>query len=335
EAGFSDATQVLGESGDDAQLFWEACEDAWFGADPACAEAVQTLAPFVSVDYELPWALWDAINRAREDDQPIGAALLGQYDPVATQARVHEALTGLRAQLAAARGQVTGKGVEKLAAFLEAPLPDPAAEPSAFAQAWRLAFGCLDRRGTLGKVFSEADKSAVAQGLEHVLAEAQCHALAPALSVLLERGWQAYTRTKSLLRALDFADIIERFVAVLSHREDLHAAVRRRYKAVLVDEAQDTNRLQRRLVNLLAGFDGPAKGTTPHASLFVVGDWKQSIYTFRGADPRSFALFARDLQERGGTETTLSVSRRSQARLVAGINDLGVSLFGDDYEPLE
>ena len=332
QAGFTPATEVLGDAGADRALFVQACEDAWFGGTPEAAQAVQRLAPHVTVDLQLPDALWEVIGRAREDGRSIDAALVGTYDGPAAQAAGHAQLLALRQQLSGA--VVTGKGKDKLALFLAAPLPAADAPLDSWTAQWRAALGHLDRRGTLGKVFSEDDQKMIETALEGARAEQVCHALAPALGALLQDAWQAYGAAKLQRQAMDFADIIERVVQVLETRPHLHTAVRERFRAVLVDEAQDTNRLQRHLIDLLAGLRGPAAETTRPAQLFVVGDWKQSIYTFRGANPQSFNQFAADLRQRGGTEETLSVSRRSTPAVVRSVNHLGDALFGVQYEAL-
>ncbi|MBI3180015.1 MAG: PD-(D/E)XK nuclease family protein, partial [Deltaproteobacteria bacterium] len=66
----------------------------------------------------------------------------------------------------------------------------------------------------------------------------------------------------------------------------------------------------------------------------VVGDRKQSIYTFRGADPESFDAFSRMVVEHGGAEEQLTVSRRSSPELIAAVNSLGEWLFAERYEAL-
>jgi DNA helicase-2/ATP-dependent DNA helicase PcrA len=84
--------------------------------------------------------------------------------------------------------------------------------------------------------------------------------------------------------AADFDDLLLKGVELLecSERAQEHAAMRCRH--VLVDEYQDTNRVQFRLLRLLA----------PHGNVFVVGDEDQSIYRFRGADLRNILDFERD-----------------------------------------
>jgi DNA helicase-2/ATP-dependent DNA helicase PcrA len=87
-----------------------------------------------------------------------------------------------------------------------------------------------------------------------------------------------YRRYHAALRgqgALDFDDLIGEVVTLLRDRPEVGDRYRRRFQHVLVDEYQDTNHAQFRLVEALA---------SGHGNLFVVGDDDQSIYRFRGAD---------------------------------------------------
>jgi len=84
---------------------------------------------------------------------------------------------------------------------------------------------------------------------------------------------------------VDFAELLLRSFELLQRNEPLREHYRARFRHVLVDEFQDTNRLQYRWLKLLAG---------PEASLFAVGDDDQSIYAFRGANVANMAEFERE-----------------------------------------
>jgi len=84
---------------------------------------------------------------------------------------------------------------------------------------------------------------------------------------------------------VDFAELLLRSFELLQRNELLREHYRARFRHVLVDEFQDTNRLQYRWLKLLAG---------PQASLFAVGDDDQSIYAFRGANVANMAEFERE-----------------------------------------
>ncbi len=87
--------------------------------------------------------------------------------------------------------------------------------------------------------------------------------------------------------AMDFDDLIFNTVKLLEEHEEAARAVNRRFKYVLVDEYQDTNPLQYRLVTLLA------KG----GEICVVGDDDQSIYKFAGADIKNILAFEHQFQD--------------------------------------
>jgi DNA helicase-2/ATP-dependent DNA helicase PcrA len=88
--------------------------------------------------------------------------------------------------------------------------------------------------------------------------------------------------------AMDFDDLIMQAVALLEVFPEVRERYQRRFKYIHVDEYQDTNHAQYRLVNILAAA---------HRNLCVVGDDDQSVYSFRGADIRNILDFERDYPE--------------------------------------
>lgn len=112
------------------------------------------------------------------------------------------------------------------------------------------------------------------------------------LSYLARQALQSYTAYKEKQGVLDYQDLIERTVALLSLSD---AKDWIRYKLdggidqVLVDEAQDTNPLQWHIIAKLIEeyFTGLGTHEDIERTLFVVGDTKQSIYSFQGADPET------------------------------------------------
>ena len=96
-----------------------------------------------------------------------------------------------------------------------------------------------------------------------------------------------YAEAKERESALDFDDLELLACRLLEENESLRSATATQFEHVLVDEFQDTNRLQIRLLRLLAGDDG---------RLFTVGDEFQSIYGFRHADVGVF----RECRDDGG-----------------------------------
>jgi ATP-dependent DNA helicase UvrD/PcrA len=97
--------------------------------------------------------------------------------------------------------------------------------------------------------------------------------------------YAVYQRTLHRSNAVDFDDLLMLTVEVLERFPEARERWQKAFGHILVDEYQDTNHAQYRLLQLLAGR---------HRNLFVVGDPDQSIYAFRGADIRNILEFERD-----------------------------------------
>lgn len=127
-----------------------------------------------------------------------------------------------------------------------------------------------------------------------------------------ERIAKIYARYVQKLReanALDFDDIILHTVTLLQREKDVRDYYRRKFRYVLIDEYQDTNRLQYLLMKLLVGENG---------NICVVGDDDQSIYKFRGADITNILNFE---QEFKGTRTIrLEQNYRSTQNILDAAN---------------
>ena len=92
-----------------------------------------------------------------------------------------------------------------------------------------------------------------------------------------------YNRELRALNAMDFDDLLVQAVRLLDEHPGVRAKWRSRFHHMLVDEFQDTNNLQLRLVSLLASDDPP--------NVCVVGDDDQSIYGWRGAEVSNILEF--------------------------------------------
>jgi DNA helicase II / ATP-dependent DNA helicase PcrA len=102
---------------------------------------------------------------------------------------------------------------------------------------------------------------------------------------VVRRVYESYQEVLRRSGGLDFDDLIMKLVEILNTDAEALAKWRDRFRHVLVDEYQDTNRAQYVLVNLLA---------QEHRNVAVVGDDDQSIYRFRGADIRNILDFRKD-----------------------------------------
>ncbi|HMH45718.1 MAG TPA: 3'-5' exonuclease, partial [Pyrinomonadaceae bacterium] len=123
---------------------------------------------------------------------------------------------------------------------------------------------------------------------------------------------------KQRLSVLDFDDLQLRTLRLLDHPSVL-TRVSERYRYFLVDEFQDTNGLQRDLLTKLALLRG--------TNLFIVGDRKQSIYGFRGADVDVFSEMTATIKNAGGAEQPLQLNFRSQKPLIDSLNFLFAKIF--------
>ena len=97
--------------------------------------------------------------------------------------------------------------------------------------------------------------------------------------------YKTYQRLLSSISAMDYDDLIFTFVKTIESDSTLKQTFRSRYQTIFVDEYQDLNMAQYRLVRLLAPSD---------ANICVIGDPNQSIYGFRGSDSAFFTSFGED-----------------------------------------
>jgi ATP-dependent helicase/nuclease subunit A len=132
---------------------------------------------------------------------------------------------------------------------------------------------------------------------------------------------EAYSAAKDRESALDFEDLQLRARDLLRDDAALREREQLRFRSIMVDEFQDTNRLQCDLVDLLTG---------PDTERFFVGDEFQSIYGFRHADVRVF----RERREQAETLLPLTRNYRSRSEVLAVVNHLFGAEFGEEFQPL-
>ncbi len=145
------------------------------------------------------------------------------------------------------------------------------------------------------------------------------------LRALFEDAIRRYETAKRAQNALDYLDLEVGAVALLRDHPLVAAQVRECFRHLMVDESQDINPVQAELIELIAGGDRD----TPRPALFLVGDARQSIYRFRGADLRRFADLQRLVTSRGRLPLPLSRSFRSHDSLVGSINELFGEVFAE------
>ena len=122
--------------------------------------------------------------------------------------------------------------------------------------------------------------------------------------------YASYAESLTAQSALDFDDLLMRPVLLLRD-EDIRLKYARRFRHVLVDEYQDTNRCQYEFLHAL---------TRDHQNLFVVGDDDQSIYGWRGADLRNILDFERDYTD--ATTVRLEQNYRSTGTILDAANSV-------------
>ena len=119
---------------------------------------------------------------------------------------------------------------------------------------------------------------------------------------------------------VDFAELLLRCYELLSKNEILRDHYRSRFGHILVDEFQDTNRLQYQWLRLLAAGNAAATGRGPDNAIFAVGDDDQSIYAFRGASSANM----QDLQKDFSVKKVIKLEQnyRSHGHILDAANAL-------------
>ncbi len=145
----------------------------------------------------------------------------------------------------------------------------------------------------------------------------------------MAEAYRLYRRALAANNALDFDDLLLLPVQLLRQNEQVRSYWHRRFRHVLVDEYQDTNRTQYDLIKLLVtdGKDPETYDDWAGRSVFVVGDADQSIYSFRAADFTILMGFQDDFGDRAPDDATrtmvkLEENYRSTATILEAANAL-------------
>lgn len=126
---------------------------------------------------------------------------------------------------------------------------------------------------------------------------------------------------------LSFQDVVEIAVRALIESPEIRAFYKKRYRYIMIDEFQDNNDLQKRLLYLLAERSDRRVSEVPGVDdlepdkLFFVGDEKQSIYAFRGADVSVFKRLEEEIEQAGGRTIRLAKNYRSHPAIVDFVNE--------------
>ena len=265
-----------------------------------------------------------ALSRGRGEPEPRLPQLTrpGAAEVAAAHERLGRAVRAARASLGAERepGAQLRSALDRLGRCAGAL---DSLDPGGMLDALELR-GLAIKRGNLkalrGAVFDELERAHSAClelcGRDRAVADLRL------LGELLERYGRRYAELKAERSALDYDDLELCARDLLVRRPALGERVRGRFAHVLVDELQDTNRLQNEIVDLVT--DG---------NLFTVGDELQSIYGFRGAEVGVFAA-RREAAVQIGREVRLTANFRSRAEILDVLDVAFAVVFGEGFTPL-
>jgi len=148
--------------------------------------------------------------------------------------------------------------------------------------------------------------------------------LVGALSTVLDEVVAAYARRKREAGVLDFDDLLVMAHDLVCRHEPVRVALGRRFRHLFVDEFQDTDRVQAAIIFSIAAEEAPSRwqeARLRRGSLFLVGDPKQAIYRFRGADIKAYnEARATIAAQADGAVVEITANFRSQAQIIDHVN---------------
>ncbi len=139
---------------------------------------------------------------------------------------------------------------------------------------------CFPKKNTIFSLISRSRNNEMS--LEEILVEEASHLLV--YGEEMQKLAQAYTEFKEKHQLMDYDDLLFNLEKLLLTNPQVLEYLQMKYKYIMVDEYQDTNRVQGRLVEIIGGEQG---------NVMAVGDDAQSIYSFRGATIRNILDFKR------------------------------------------
>jgi DNA helicase-2/ATP-dependent DNA helicase PcrA len=208
------------------------------------------------------------------------------------------------------------------------------------ADARRMVKRCIEEVGVDPKRFAPAAiHSQISQAKNKLLSASDCaQSVGSQFEEVVAEVYGLYESELHRMNAMDFDDLLFRTVNLLELFEEVRTRYAQAFKHVLVDEYQDTNHAQYRLLQLFMGSHPPGGRSKPtrgervnipgHRNLAVVGDDSQSIYGFRGADVSNILDFTEDFpdarvvkleQNYRSTQTILSAANAVIANNRGGI----------------
>lgn len=151
-----------------------------------------------------------------------------------------------------------------------------------------------------------------------------------------------YSQVKRDNNFADFEDLLYLTRNLLKNKKDIRKKYKEQFRVVLVDEFQDTNELQREIVYLICESSGEESDYSniedldlAKQKLFIVGDAKQSIYQFRGADVTVFKKVIADVKKKGGRELPFQENFRTVKPIIAMLNPFFAESMADSENDFE
>jgi ATP-dependent exoDNAse (exonuclease V) beta subunit len=291
-----------------------------------------------------------AVQELLITDSPAHAANFHRQEE-ACRLMVKESFTLLGTLYARMAGASDGKGSTAAAAGAAAEAwPDT--DDLIVREAWDDLTECAERRPYRKPGSNVKDPDLLILRDIHEELDAASDKAVSALAVLsnggLQRGvmelmdqfalrWQELKRRRGVV---SFGDVVSMAVRLLTENRELRDYYKQQFSHIMIDEFQDNNETQKKLLYLLAerldrSVPGiPSPQDLEREKLFFVGDEKQSIYRFRGADVSVFKRLSRDF---GGQPIELGTNYRSDPRLIGFFNEFFPRVFereagGKDFE---
>jgi ATP-dependent helicase/nuclease subunit A len=312
------------------------------------AAAVETLDQLLREDRERLLSLLDRLYVSSDPNgrQPdLAQALIAVYDamrvagasperlvwtPAPATSALEAVLDKVREYLAGAAGgsEAQVRRVEDLRAWLSRAAALGSGEIGVEHFRLLAGFPCSLRGLKAGNAFYDAMKplrDETIPALKASLIAAYNQPLYELLAGAIRRIDAAWRRRKRELSALDFDDLEEGAIRLLREEAEVAARVRDSFDAVLMDELQDTNPLQWRLVNLLRR---PGR-------FFAVGDVNQSIFGFRHAEPEVFRSYRDAVASAGKPVHELRRNHRSRREVLDAVNAVFAQAPGVEPHRLE
>jgi CRISPR-associated exonuclease Cas4 len=158
------------------------------------------------------------------------------------------------------------------------------------------------------------------------------------LSSSLDQLLTGYRDSKRAAAVLDFDDLLLHVRDLVRCQDDVRQAIGRRYKFILIDEFQDTDRVQNEILFSIAAIpehQGPwQEGKLRPGSLFLVGDPKQAIYRFRGADIEAYQHCCELIRAQdAGAILEVTANFRSQNAIIKHVNRCFEEVFSKPSQP--